>query len=134
MNNLQKRVAHFEMPYDDEKRASEFYEKVFGWKLFNMPIGDMNYAMAQTGPTDESGMPTEAGFINGALMPKSDKAKNPVIVMATDDVNAEIKMVQEHGGEKMMDPVPVGDMGFYAYVKDTEGNVIGLWQDKKREM
>jgi uncharacterized protein len=24
---------------------------------------------------------------------------------------------------------PVGGMGFSAYVQDTEGNVIGLWQN-----
>jgi predicted enzyme related to lactoylglutathione lyase len=23
---------------------------------------------------------------------------------------------------------PVGDMGFAAYFRDTEGNVVGLWQ------
>jgi len=24
---------------------------------------------------------------------------------------------------------PVGDMGFTAYFKDTEGNLVGLWED-----
>ncbi len=27
-----------------------------------------------------------------------------------------------------MGKTPVGDMGFAAYFKDTEGNVIGLWE------
>lgn len=26
-------VVHFEMPYDDHKRLSKFYEAAFGWKM-----------------------------------------------------------------------------------------------------
>ena len=32
------------------------------------------------------------------------------------------------GGSTVVGKQPVGDMGFAAYVKDSEGNVIGLWQ------
>jgi predicted enzyme related to lactoylglutathione lyase len=27
---------------------------------------------------------------------------------------------------------PVGDMGFTAYVKDPEGNVVGLWETARQ--
>ncbi len=30
-----------------------------------------------------------------------------------------------------MDRIKVGDMGLYARVTDTEGNLIGVWQDIK---
>jgi predicted enzyme related to lactoylglutathione lyase len=29
--------------------------------------------------------------------------------------------------------LPVGDMGFAAYFADSEGNVLGLWQDAASE-
>lgn len=29
-----------------------------------------------------------------------------------------------------MSKMAVGDMGYYARVKDTEGNIIGVWEDR----
>ncbi len=29
-------VVHFEMPYDDEKRVSNFYQTAFGWRTHAM--------------------------------------------------------------------------------------------------
>jgi predicted enzyme related to lactoylglutathione lyase len=31
------------------------------------------------------------------------------------------------------DREPVGDMGFAAYFKDTEGNLVGLWETARSE-
>jgi predicted enzyme related to lactoylglutathione lyase len=31
------------------------------------------------------------------------------------------------------DKSAVGDMGHIAYLKDSEGNVVGLWEDAKKE-
>jgi predicted enzyme related to lactoylglutathione lyase len=31
-----------------------------------------------------------------------------------------------------MDKKDITGMGLYAYVKDTEGNIIGVWQDIKK--
>ncbi|MFD0748151.1 VOC family protein [Phytohabitans flavus] len=59
------RVVHFEMPADDMERAQTFYREAFGWQLTPMP--DMAYTMVVTTPTDEQGMPTESGAINGGL-------------------------------------------------------------------
>jgi hypothetical protein len=41
------KVVHFEIPADDEKRAHEFYQNVFGWKVHAIP--SMGYAMVNTG-------------------------------------------------------------------------------------
>ena len=37
-------------------------------------------------------------------------------------------MLEDAGGKNLMGPHQVGDLGIYAQVKDTEGNIIGLWQ------
>ena len=57
------RVVHFEIPFDDEKRANEFYAEAFGWKLLDLP----GYTMAASGPTTEQAAPAKPGFINGAF-------------------------------------------------------------------
>jgi len=33
-----------------------------------------------------------------------------------------------NGGKIIREKMQVGDMGYAAYFKDTEGNIIGLWQ------
>lgn len=37
------------------------------------------------------------------------------------------------GGSQVVDKVVVSDMGAYAYFKDTEGNLFGLWEDAKKQ-
>lgn len=44
-------------------------------------------------------------------------------------VDEYVKKVEGQGGKLVLPKQQVGDMGLYARVSDTEGNVIGLWQD-----
>ena len=50
------RVVHFEVPYDDGERARAFYSDVFGWAIQYVP--EFEYNLVQTGPTDDTGMPS----------------------------------------------------------------------------
>jgi uncharacterized protein len=120
------RIVHFEIPYDDGERAHAFYEKAFGWKLDRMP--EMSYTMVSTGPSGDQG-PTEPGFINGGMFDRSDNgAPGAVVVIDVDDIDAALATVTELGGESLVGRTPVGEMGWSAYFKDTEGNLVGLWQ------
>ena len=38
-------------------------------------------------------------------------------------------VIEKHGGSVAGGKMPVGDMGFAAYFQDSEGNVMGLWQN-----
>ena len=60
------KVVHFEIPYENEKRAFAFYADTFGWKISPAPSG-IPYFMADTTEADERGMPKETG---------SDKRRN----------------------------------------------------------
>ena len=57
--------------------------------------------------------PREAGAINGGM----------------DDALAKVK---ENDGQVVREKLPVGDMGFAAYFRNSEGNVIGLWQNSSK--
>ena len=59
------KVVHFEIPFDDGERARDFYQKVFGWELMELP--EMSYTMVSTGPGGFEAGPTEPGFINWQL-------------------------------------------------------------------
>jgi len=73
--------------------------------------------------------PTEAGFINGGMMARQGgPAQGPVIVIDVDSIDATLERIGSLGGSTVSGKMPVGDMGFAAYAKDSEGNVIGLWE------
>ena len=120
------RVVHFEVPFDDADRARGFYRDVFDWSIEPMP--EMDYNAVSTGPAGDDGMPSEPGFIGGGMAKRDGFFTNPVIVMAVDDIDATLAVVEAHGGSTVSPKMAVGDMGFAAYFNDTEGNVMGLWQ------
>jgi uncharacterized protein len=119
------RVVHFEIPYDDGDRARSFYEQAFGWQLMTMP--DMGYTLVMSGPSGDQG-PTEPGFINGGMMQREGAFTSPNIVIDVANLEEALKAVNEAGGSTISERQAVGDMGFSAYFKDSEGNLVGLWE------
>ena len=55
-------------------------------------------------------------------------SQSPVVVIEVESCEQRVADVTSAGGSVVVGPVPVGDMGIYAQVKDTEDNIIGLWQ------
>jgi uncharacterized protein len=120
------KVVHFEVPFDDGDRARSFYKEAFGWQVMEMP--DMGYTIVMTGPSDDNG-PTEAGFINGGMLPRSEAVHpGPIVVLDVEDIDATLEKIGRLGGSTVSAKAPVGDMGFAAYFTDPEGNVMGLWE------
>lgn len=130
------KVQHFEIPADDMGRARKFYESVFGWTTaeWPMPGGGPPYVGLHTGPVDEKNMWKEPGFINGGMFQRDPNVplKGPTVAMTVDDIHQTLETVKSHGGSVETEVMKIGDMGLYAYVKDTEGNIVGVWQDIKK--
>jgi predicted enzyme related to lactoylglutathione lyase len=120
------KVVHFEIPFDDKNRAMKFYGEAFGWGLMDMP--QMNYVMASTVDVDDKQMPKEPGAINGGLFQRPKDAPNPTIYVGVGSIDATIDKVTRAGGRVVTPKTPIPNMGDYARVADTEGNVIGLFQ------
>lgn len=119
------RIVHFELPYDDEARVRAFYGELFGWDLQSYP--GTEYTLVSTGPTGDRG-PTEAGYINGGLGRRSESLSAPTVVIDVEDIDATLADVEARGGTVVQSRSPVGEMGWAAYFRDPEGNVVGLWQ------
>ena len=124
-----RKVVHFEIPAEDLDRAKEFYGSVFGWQLQTMSMpGGGEYTSAVTTPVDEqSQMPTEAGAINGGLFQRSE-ISSPVITIDVEAIDEALSQVEAGGGTTVTPRTPIPGMGAYAYFKDPEGNVLGLWE------
>jgi predicted enzyme related to lactoylglutathione lyase len=121
------RIVHFEIPFDDHDRATAFYRDVFGWQTQDMP--EMQYTMALTGPLGDDQMPSEPGFINGGMFQRQEKLNVPMLTIGVDDIDATLDAVESNGGKTVEAKMPVGDMGFVGYFSDSEGNLVGLWQN-----
>ena len=120
-------VVHFKIPADDAERAKAFYSTVFDWEMQDFP--DMQYTIMMTTPIDEqSQRPTTPVAINGGLMSRSKDTPTPVITIGVDSVEEALKKVEAEGGTVITPSTPIPGMGAFGYFKDSEGNVMGLFQ------
>jgi len=125
------KVVHFEIPVDDAARAKEFYRTTFDWELNDMDMGGGNtYTTVTTTPIDEqSRLPTEPGSINRGLMSRTSDTPVSVITIGVDAIDDALKKIEAGGGSVVQPRTEIPDMGAFAYFKDTEGNVVGLWEN-----
>jgi len=122
-----RKIVHFEIPADDEARARDFYREVFGWQLQEMP--ELDYTLAMTTPVDEqTQLPTEPGAINGGLMKRSADTPTPVLTVDVESIDHALKEIESRGGSVVRGRTEIPGMGAFAYFKDSEGNVMGLWE------
>ena len=119
-------VVHFEIPVEDIPRAEKFYKDLFNWKMQSIP--EFKYTLVTTTPTGDKG-PIQPGAINGGMMQREGECKAPILVIQTEDIQEHLEKIDTAGGTIVRGKTPVGDMGFSAYFKDTEGNILCLWQN-----
>jgi len=128
-------VVHFEMPYEDAKRASDFYSKTFGWnaEVLGPEMGE--YVVVHTTETDADNMVQKPGNINGGFFKRSKPEQAPSVVIAVDDIHETMKKIAEAGGtvlggQKPGEPDDIPGIGLYISFTDTEGNRVGVLQPK----
>jgi len=123
------KVVHFEIPVDDRARAKEFYASVFDWDVEDQDMGGGSvYTTVGTVEVDEKMTPKEPGAINGGLMDRTKDTPAPVVTIGVDAIDDSLKKVEASGGSTITPRTPIPNMGAFAYFKDSEGNVVGLWE------
>ena len=125
-------VGHFEIPAKDMKRARAFYSKVFGWKSSEstMDSGE-TYTSLMTTEIDENNRPKSPGAINGGMVKLRKPFTGPVITIVASDIAASLKLVEKNGGKAVVKRTEMGKFGAYAYFRDSEGNLLGLYEYPK---
>jgi len=120
------RVVHFEIQAENPERAIGFYTKVFGWQFLKWG-GPVPYWLITTG---------EAGpGINGGLLPRrgptpADGQPVNAYVCTVDVTSLDDSWDQAlaAGATPAVPKMPIPTVGWLAYVKDTEGNILGMMQ------
>jgi uncharacterized protein len=115
------RVVHFEIPIDDPQRAGTFYRAVFGWSP--QKWGDVDYWPMATGEQPGTGIGAE-----GAMTPRSEAPEGVLVYVGVDDIDAALGRVKDAGGSIVVGKTPIPGMGWSAHARDTEGNLIGMFQ------
>jgi hypothetical protein len=125
-------VGHFEIPAKDMKRAKAFYSKVFGWKSSEGTIeSGETYTSLVTTETDKNNRPKSPGAINGGMIKLRKPFTGPVITIVASDIAASLKLVAKNGGNTVVKRTGMGKLGAHAYFKDSEGNLLGLYEYPK---
>jgi uncharacterized protein len=127
------RVVHFEIQAEDPKRASVFYNTVFGWDI--QQWGDQPYWMIMTKGKDTSEDTNKWPGIDGGLMPRKGGAPIEgaavnafVCTMDVENLDEMTSKVENAGGKVVVSKYALPTVGWLAYAKDTEGNIFGMMQ------
>ena len=118
-------VIHFELMSKEPEKVSDFYAKIFGWKITHHP--EINYRIVETGAEGEM------HGINGGIV-KPDKPGpwpcNMLFYILVDDLSAYRKKVVKAGGKIHVEEQKVPGMGKFCLFTDPEGRMMGLWKSK----
>ena len=115
------RVVHFEFFGEAPGEMAEFYRQVFGWEVQTWP-GPFEYWLVTTGPQGTPG-------IDGAIAPPSDAGAQRVVnTIGVADLAATTAAVIAAGGSTITETSPIPGVGWFRYVADPSGLVIGVLQ------
>lgn len=118
-----KPVVHWELLSKDPAKLSNFYEKVFDWKIQHIP--EMDYRSVETGG--------QSGINSGIVQPKHDGPwpGSMTFYIDVDDLADYRKRVAAAGGKIIIDEQEVPGMGALSLFTDPEGRMMGLWKSKR---
>jgi hypothetical protein len=124
-------VAWFEIYVQDMARARTFYETVLQVTLQRLPPPPAPEGEAQAGEMEMWSFPmAQEGYgASGALVHMEgvpSGGSGTMVYFSCEDCAVEAARAAEAGGGISRAKMPIGEYGFIALVKDTEGNLIGL--------
>lgn len=110
-------ITHVDIPVDDIPRARKFYSEVFGWQIDTMP-GYEGYPM-WTAPNKISG---------GGLAQRDADLEHVRAYVEVDSIDDVLASAVERGATTVLAKSPISETSWYAAFRDTEGNVMGLYE------
>jgi len=109
-------ICHVEWGTPEPEKLMDFLYQLFGWNFQQLAPGYLIF------------MPAD-GKVSVGIM-KSDQMRaggSPSASVRVDDLDANLKKVQELGGKVAVQKTPMG-AGTFAFISAPDGNLIGLQQ------
>lgn len=111
-------IVHIEIPAANRLSAAKFYADMFGWGFEDMP--EMNYTTFSSGSVGGGYMDLDEHFKPGDVL----------IYIASDDIEADLKRIEELGGKTVVPKREIPEVGWFGVFTDPTGNPIALFTDK----
>jgi predicted enzyme related to lactoylglutathione lyase len=120
------RPVHFEIHASDPAKLSKFYAEVFGWQITHMPQFD--YYLINTGDGDGPGI--NGGYVKrmgpGAAAGAAVNAF--VCSLGVASLDAALETALKAGAEVALPKMAIPGVGWQAYIRDPDENIVGLHQ------
>jgi predicted enzyme related to lactoylglutathione lyase len=116
-----------ELATGDQTAAKSFYTSLFGWEIFDVPMGpDQVYTLFQLGGRD-----TAAGYQLDAAQKTRGVPTHWNIYVAVTSADETAERVAGLGGTVVAPPFDVAEQGRMAIVQDPTGASFSIWQPKQ---
>jgi predicted enzyme related to lactoylglutathione lyase len=113
-----------ELATTDRKAATSFYSNLFGWTAEDMSMGpDMTYTIFRNGGKDTAGA--------YALMKDQLDAHIPphwMLYVKADNADASVAKAIKAGGQQIVPPSDIPNVGRFAVVQDPTGALLSVFQ------
>jgi len=113
-------IVHFEIPAENVERAKNFYSKLFGWEIKEIP--GMDYWVITTSGEKPVG---------GGIMKRQNPQQAIVNYIDVPSVDKYIADIEKFGGKIVQPKTAIPEMGYFAVCLDTEKNAFGIWEYDK---
>lgn len=117
-----RNIVHVEIPAVDAEAAGRFYQELFGWKI--QPVPEMNYTMWESEGGSAGGFPQVSD---------ENPAGQVTVYIHSDDIDADLKKVEELGGKVLHLKSEIPQTGWYGIFQDPTGNVLAVYTSMDEE-
>jgi predicted enzyme related to lactoylglutathione lyase len=113
-------VVHWELMSNDPAGVSEFYAKIFGWKVKHMP--ELNYRTVETG--------NKLGINGGIFKPEREGPwpGNQLFYVGVEELAPYRRKIVAAGGKIHVEEQEVPGVGWLCLFTDPEGRMNGIFK------
>lgn len=115
--------VHVELNTPDPDKAKAFYSQLFDWKFATLPnpvVPDQSYTMIEVG----------TGTGGGIMRQLPNGPSGWLAYVQVDDIHASTQKAESLGGIVMKDVTEIPGMGWFSFIQDPTGAILGLWKSK----
>jgi hypothetical protein len=115
--------VHVELNTPEPENSKSFYSQLFQWKLEAVPnpaVPSGSYTMIEVG----------SGTGGGIMKQVPGGPSGWLAYVEVDDIRATTQKAEQLGGKIMKDITEVPGMGWFSFIQDPTGSVLGLWKSK----
>ncbi len=109
-------IAHVEIPSSNLDQTKDFFSKVFGWEFKPFGKGYMLF-------NNHKGI-----MVGIRQVEKVNSGDTTVFHVNVTNIDEALNSAKTNGGSIFKEKVVIPAMGWYALMKDPQGNIIGLYQ------